>query len=148
MEPEPVDVHTHTLTWRLAAAMLVTLLSLGVLSPALAENHRNTYMKEVAVGFVSKTWQDEQNDSVATKISNKYCSLTYPQVHAYSSHNLELQRKKNLGWTSYGARTSHCDTVSWGSAVKGTWRFRVSQINSGNKASYQRLSVDALVIYW
>lgn len=117
-------------------------------SPALAENHRTTHMKGVAVGFTSSTWQDERNDSDPTKIANSNCSLSYAKAHKYTSHNLELQRKKNLGWHSHGARTSTCNTVSWGEAMKATWRFRVSQVNSGNVEQYQRLTVKSVVIYW
>lgn len=132
----------------LLTIVLAALLTLGAIAPAQAENYRRTYMKEVAVGFTSKTWQDERNDSVPTKITNRGCSLTFPEAHKYSSHNLQLQRKVNLGWHSHGARMSECSTVSWGEALKATWRFRVSQINRGNVETYQRLTVDSVVIYW
>lgn len=129
---------------------LVLALGFGGVMAANAENSRPTLMRGVAVGFESQPWTDQNSDAVATRIYSSGCSLTYSDVQPYQNHNYQLWRKLSTwSWRDHGARMSSCyDTVSWGRAIAGTWKFRVSQINRGNYQNYQRLNVDALTIYW
>jgi hypothetical protein len=114
-------------------------------APAFAEGNFTSSMTNWLPGNETRSWDDKNQDDVATTFGAKQCSYDTQQ----SAANITMELNRNDTWTPdehYGNKTLVCTstsavhTVSWGDKGKGNFDMTLKKVD-GETTSYKgRLS--------
>jgi len=121
---------------KLAIGSLLISGMLLAASPALAEGRWSSYLKEVGVGFSSRTWTDNATDQVATTIKLSGCSMN---VSGTFSARINLYREYGfLPDQSVGIITNTCNTSNFGEGLPGDmYHFTIDRIKASTNPTYR-----------
>ncbi|WP_199036826.1 hypothetical protein [Glycomyces salinus] len=113
----------------------------GFASPAMAEGSWDSYFNGVRDGFETRSWHDNQSDSVNTVSTIDNCEVRDSDGdYKYGSIEQILYRERSLRPdVSYGDLTSDCDSssdsVSWDPGSEGDFHITFDDIIGGVVAS-------------
>lgn len=126
----------------LIVALAVLVISLLLVSPALAEGSWASYLSGTRVGFDTRRWYDNDNDAVSTYVTVHECRDAQPM---YSNDSIELQLRRHMpGWFDdpRGNRSNICyysGTMWWDRQPAGEYFLKITRI-TGSDASWQYIS--------
>ena len=116
--------------------------------PAQAEGNWSSSMNGVRTGFNSRTWTDNNNDSVSTTISLSGCS-NGGMGAPVDNTQLQLTRETSIVEPDEdrGRYTFHCSSSAshaFGDQPKGDYHFTVTKIQDTSSGYY--LKVDSVSV--
>ncbi|MFD5990639.1 hypothetical protein ACFWGE_03005 [Streptomyces bacillaris] len=104
-------------------------MAVGVLgiAPAFAEGGFNSTISGWLPGKDSRTWIDNNNDSVSTSVKFSGCSVDNGR---FTYAGLQLKKvRPGLPDTVVNRDNNYCDTSSFGDKAAGTYYFHYSNLN-------------------
>ncbi|MBF6672606.1 hypothetical protein FQA45_14750 [Glutamicibacter halophytocola] len=114
---------------------LVTTLIAGLViipaAPSLAEGSWSSSITNALTGFSSRSWNDQNTDSVATKTTFKTCSETWGTPKSVGSITVALvdHRGALLPAKTVSTKTTKgCGSVNFGDRKKSTYHFTIKKI--------------------
>ncbi|MFE6871136.1 hypothetical protein ACFVFS_31840 [Kitasatospora sp. NPDC057692] len=109
----------------LVAAALLGLTGAG---PALAEGSWTSYISNWGPGSESRRWEDADRDDVATSVTFQGCATGN---NDFKDADLQIHKDVFGPDKSYGHRSNHCDTSTWGDQSAGIYYFVLEGVRSG-----------------
>ncbi len=117
------------------AAVVAGTVAVGVLgiAPAFAEGGFNSTISGWLPGKDSRTWIDNNNDSVSTSVKFSGCSVGNGR---FTYAGLQLKKvRPGLPDTVVNRDNNYCDTSSFGDKAAGTYYFHYSNLNGQDSVS-------------
>lgn len=115
---------------KVVAAMALSAALILVPTVAFAEGSFTSYMSQAQPSFSSRTWSDQNLDSVKTTVTFSGCKANYggkaPGTLAISSIDVSLYRGSTyLGYK----RVAGCGSFVWSDMPKGSYHFYLEAVN-------------------
>ncbi len=127
------------------AAVATGAVAIGVLgiAPAFAEGGFGSSISGWLPGKDSRSWKDNNSDSVSTSVKFAGCSVDNGR---FTYAGLQLKKARpGLPDTVVNRDDNHCDTSSFGDKAGGTYYFHYSNLNGQDSVSAY-LSVDTVTV--
>ncbi|MGN8553803.1 UNVERIFIED_CONTAM: hypothetical protein OHV15_14580 [Microbacterium sp. SLM126] len=130
----------------LAVGALAASLVLGAIAPAFAEGSWRSYIDAGRPGFQSRTWADNNTDSVGTKIWHTSCRADSSNPVAVTSVVYRLEKLtllvENRGTASYSC--SGYREYTWARQPAGSYRFVLASVNGGYTDGWRKVDVPSI----